>query len=68
MNGPGKAAEWPEGRTTSAERRERSERARAVLAEHFGIHLTDEDIAQADEFVRNIRQHARTMGGGDAAP
>lgn len=48
-------------RTTAAERQQRGDTARAALHQEFGIHTTDEEVEQADEFVRNLPRHARVM-------
>lgn len=49
-----------EERTTAAERIERARHNRKALAEHFGVHLTEEDMQQGEDFVRNIRRHITT--------
>ncbi|CAL9451539.1 hypothetical protein SUDANB120_02451 [Streptomyces sp. enrichment culture] len=45
--------EFAESTLTSEERRERAERAREYMAEHFGVRVTDEESA---EMRRKIRQ------------
>ncbi|MGW0731180.1 hypothetical protein [Streptomyces sp. NPDC002851] len=52
-------------RSTPAERQERSDRARAALAEHFGVHTTDRDVEEADAFVQRLVQE-RTQRRGAA--
>ncbi|AXE26602.1 hypothetical protein C0216_26995 [Streptomyces globosus] len=45
--------EFAESTLTPEERRERAERAREYMAEHFGVRVTDEESA---EMGRRIRQ------------
>ncbi|WP_284578694.1 hypothetical protein [Streptomyces sp. 2P-4] len=47
------AQEFAESTLTHEERRERAERAREYMAEHFGVRVTDEESA---EMGRRIRQ------------
>lgn len=43
-----------EQHTTAEERAQRAQHNRQALAETFGIHLTDADLAEADAFVRGL--------------
>ncbi|RKN76472.1 hypothetical protein D7231_05645 [Streptomyces klenkii] len=44
--------EFAESTLTAEERRERAEAARAYLAEHFGVEVTDEESASMGRKVR----------------
>ncbi|MER5433372.1 hypothetical protein [Streptomyces sp. NPDC002588] len=46
--------EFAESTLTEEERRERAERTRAYLAEHFGVEVTDEDSAAIGRKVREV--------------
>ncbi|MER5377902.1 MULTISPECIES: hypothetical protein [unclassified Streptomyces] len=55
--------DFAESTLTEEERRERAERARAYLAEHFGVEVTDEESAAMGRRLREA--FARQQG--DAA-
>ncbi|MDQ8704646.1 hypothetical protein RCO28_19435 [Streptomyces sp. LHD-70] len=55
--------EFAETSMTEEERRERAERTRAYLAEHFGVEVTDEESAAMG---RRLRE-AFAQSQGDAA-
>lgn len=55
--------DFAESTLTEEERRERAERARAYLAEHFGVEVTDEESAAMGRKLREA--FARQQG--DAA-
>ncbi|MDX2678480.1 hypothetical protein [Streptomyces soliscabiei] len=52
--------EYAESTLTDEERRERAERTRAYLAEHFGVDVTDEESAAIGRKVREV--FARQQG------
>ncbi|PJE94170.1 hypothetical protein CUT44_28170 [Streptomyces carminius] len=52
--------EFAESTLTEEERRERAERTRAYLAEHFGVEVTDEESAAMGRRLRET--YARQQG------
>ncbi|MER7997822.1 hypothetical protein ACWEJP_09570 [Streptomyces sp. NPDC004749] len=57
--------EFAESTLTDEERRERAERARAYLAENFGVEVTDEESAAMGRRLRD--EFARRQPPGAAA-
>ncbi|MER7643476.1 MULTISPECIES: hypothetical protein [unclassified Streptomyces] len=53
--------EFAETTLTDEERRERAERTRAYLAEHFGVEVTEEESAAMGRKLRDAFSHEQGM-------